>query len=215
MKRKIVVTLNKASIEDAINQLNSIKNIFPKITQEFLMEVAIWITDRANGYINSADLGSVVKDKIKSSWGYEKTPSGIKIVNNANREKTVGSEKQTIPLAILVEFGVGTVGQLQAHPNATSEGYEYNMPSPYKYAGKHHDEDTWRFIKQSTEDVDLPKGSYETWQMGSGALKIITRGAKGVWYAYNAIVDAQVELSKAGGGEIGALWNKVLARYFM
>lgn len=211
MKRKIVVTLNKASIENAINELNSIKNIFPKITQEFLMEVAIWITDKANGYINSADLGSVVKDKIKSSWSYEKTPSGIKIVNNANREKTVGSEKQTIPLAILVEFGVGTVGQLQAHPNANSEGYEYNMNSSAK------DEDgSWHFFSNE-EDLDIPQSAIDWGVNGHGdrnRMSIYTRGAKGVWYAYNAVVDARTELAKSSGGEIGALWNKVLARYF-
>jgi hypothetical protein len=49
--------------------------------------------------------------------------------------------------------------------------------------------------------------------MGSGALKIITKGAKGVWYAYNAIVDAQTELAKSGGGEIGKMWEDIEARY--
>jgi hypothetical protein len=40
-----------------------------------------------------------------------------------------------------------------------------------------------------------------------------TRGAKGVWYAYNAIVDAQMELAKSGGGEIGKMWEDIKARY--
>jgi hypothetical protein len=41
----------------------------------------------------------------------------------------------------------------------------------------------------------------------------MTKGAKGVWYAYNAIVDAQMELAKANCGEIGKMWEDIKARY--
>lgn len=198
--KKITIELNSKSINDARKYLLKLKKQIPKMQQEFLMAVAYWVTNRANEYLDRSDIGSLVKEQIKGGWEYEPMESGVKIVNRTKK-------------AVFVEFGVGVVGQGNAHPQASVEGYEYNMPSPYKYAGKHHDEDTWRFTKQSTEDVDLPKGSYETWQMGSGALKIITRGAKGVWYAYNAIVDAQMELAKANGGEIGALWETVKRKY--
>lgn len=197
---KINIELNRKSIEQAKKQLLYVKKILPQMQKDFLEDVAMWLINKANTHLNNSDIGENVKIDIRNGWEYDFTPTGIKITNRTEQ-------------AVFVEFGVGVVGQGNAHPQASVEGYEYNMPSTYKYAGKHHDEDTWRFIKQSTEDVDLPKGSYETWQMGSGDLKIITRGSKGVWYAYNAIVDAQMELAKANGGEIGALWETVKRKY--
>lgn len=197
---KLNIELNTKSIEQAKKQLIYVKKILPQMQKDFLEYVAIWIINRANEYLNNSDIGENVKIDIRNGWEYDFTPTGIKITNRTEQ-------------AVFVEFGVGAVGQGNSHPQASVEGYEYNRPSPYKYAGKHHDEDTWRFTKQSTENVDLPKGSYETWQMGSGALKIITRGTKGVWYAYNAIVDAQMELAKANGSEIGKMWENIKARY--
>ena len=197
---KINIELNRKSIEQAKKQLIYVKKILPQMQKDLLEDVAMWLINKANTHLNNSDIGGNVKIDIRNGWEYDFTPTGIKITNRTEQ-------------AVFVEFGVGVVGQGNAHPQASAEGYEYNVTSPYKYAGKHHDEDTWRFTKQSTEDVDLPKGSYETWQMGSGDLKIITRGTKGVWYAYNAIVDAQVELSKAGGGEIGKMWEDIKARY--
>jgi hypothetical protein len=172
--------------------------------QEFLMEVAHWLTNRANDYITNSDLGSLVKDQIRGGWGYEPTANGVKIINRAEK-------------AVYVEFGVGIVGQSQAHPNATAEGYEYNMDSPNKST-----DGSWTFFANS-EELDLPKDALlaHNWyegKRGKGGEKgkrllIMTRGAKGVWYAYNAIVDAQMELAKANGGKIGELWEKVKKRY--
>lgn len=211
--KKITIGLNKKDIENAKKYLQNLKKQIPKMQQEFLMEVAKWIVKQADGYIDRADLGSAVKSEIKRHWHYEQTTNGVKIINDTNVEKKVRDQTEIVPIAVIVEFGSGVVGQSEAHPNASQEGYEYNVPSPSKYAGKYHDDDTWRFITYSTENIDLPQGSYETWSMGSGALKIITKGAKGVWYAYNAIVDAQMELAKSNGGEIGKMWEDIKARY--
>ena len=134
---KIEVGLNKKSIKNAIKQLNAIKKTVPKMQQEFLMEVAHWITERANDYITKSDLGSLVKDQIRGSWSYEPTANGVKIINRAEK-------------AVYVEFGVGIVGQSQSHPKATEEGYEYNQESPYKTA-----DGTWYFWTNSNE-MDLP-----------------------------------------------------------
>jgi hypothetical protein len=62
------------------------------------------------------------------------------------------------------------------------------------------------------DDLDLPTNRVDIQPSGSEYV-ILTQGAKGVWYAYNAIVDARVELGKAHGGEIGALWEKVKREY--
>lgn len=211
--KKITIELNRQSIKNAQKYLLNLKKQIPKMQQEFLMAVAKWIVRQADIHIDNSDIGSAVKSEIKRNWHYEETTKGVKIINNTNVERKVRGQTETVPLAVLVEFGVGVVGENQPHPNASQEGYEYNVPSPSKYAGNYHDDDTWRFITYSTENIDLPQGSYETWPMGSGALKIITKGANGVWYAYNAIVDAQMELTKSGGGEIGKMWEDIKARY--
>ena len=207
---KIEIGLNKQSIKNAIKQLNAIKKTVPNMQQEFLMEVAHWITDRANDYITNSDLGSLVKDKIRSSWSYEPTANGVKIVNNAQKQV---ANFGTVPLAVLVEFGVGVVGQSKAHPNASAEGYEYNIDSGHKSA-----DGSWQFWLNSDER-DLPMsaftdfGTYDDHRNGGKRMVVTTRGAKGVWYAYNAIVDAKMELAKANGGKIGELWEKVKKRY--
>ena len=207
---KIDIGLNKQSIKNAIKQLNAIKKNIPTMQQEFLVEVAHWITDRANDYITKSDLGSLVKDQIRGSWSYELTANGVKIVNNAQKQVT---NFGTVPLAVLVEFGVGVVGQSQAHPNASAEGYEYNVDSGHKSA------DGSRQFWLNSDERDLPMnaftdfGTYDDHRKGGKRMVVTTRGAKGVWYAYNAIVDAQMELAKVGGGEIGKMWEDIKARY--
>ena len=197
---KLEIGLNKQSIKNAIKQLNAIKKLVPTMQQEFLIQVAHWVTEKANNYINLSDIGSLVKDQIKSGWEYEQTSNGVKIINRTEK-------------AVFVEFGVGIVGQTQSHPNASSEGYEYNMESPYKSA-----DGSWSFWLNSNER-DLPMsafedfGTYDDHRKGGKRMVVTTRGAKGVWYAYNAIVDAQMELAKSGGGEIGKMWEDVKKRY--
>jgi hypothetical protein len=182
----------------------------PKMVQEFTEEVAHWITERANEYIKQSDLGSLVKTKISTSWHYEQAPNGVKVINDAQKEvENFG----TVPLAILVEFGVGVVGQSQAHPNASQEGYEYNVESGHKSA-----DGSWSFWLNSDER-DLPMsafedfGTYDDHRKGGKRMVVTTRGAKGVWYAYNAIVDANTEIAKPNGGEIGEIWDKIKKRY--
>lgn len=194
---KIEIALNKQSIKNAIKLLNSIKKTVPTMQQEFLMSVAHWVTNKANDYIDLSDIGSLVKDEIKGGWKYEPTANGVKIVNRTQK-------------AVFVEFGVGVVGQGNAHPQASAEGYEYNMDSYHK---DRKGTGTWVF-QSSSERLDLPLNNVEFAYNKSGTdYAIVTRGAKGVWYAYNAIVDAQMELAKANGGEIGELWETVKRKY--
>lgn len=211
--KNITIGLNIKDIQNARKYLLNLKKQIPKMQQEFLMAVAKWIVKQADGYIDRSDIGSLVKSKIKESWDYQPTTNGIKIINNANIEKTVYHEKQTVPIAVIVEFGSGVVGQSQAHPKATQEGYEYNVDSK----GKNPD-GSWSFWLNS-EERDLPMsaftdfGTYDDHRKGGKRMVVTTFGAKGVWYAYNAIVDAQMELAKSGGGEIGKMWEDIKARY--
>ena len=115
----INIALNKKSIEQAKKQLLYIKKILPQMTRDFLEEVAIWVIDRANYHLNNSDIGENVKIDIRNGWEYDFTDKGIKITNRTQK-------------AVFVEFGVGIVGQGDPHPNSSTEGYEYNVDSPYK-----------------------------------------------------------------------------------
>lgn len=199
MSKKIVVELNRKSIQNAIKQLKAIKKTIPNMTKDFLEGVALWIIDRANFHLNNSDIGENVKIDIRNGWEYEFVNNGIKITNSTQK-------------AVFVEFGVGKVGEQQPHPEASKEGYEYNVPSEYKYAGQYHDEFTWRFTVKSEQDIDLSDGTYETWKKKSGDLKIITQGSYGVFYAYNAIVDAQMDLQNPNG-KIAEIWQETKEKY--
>lgn len=211
--KKITIGLNKTDISNARKYLLKLKSLIPSMQRDFLLEVSKWIVNKANGYIQHSDIGVFIKDEIMRSWEYQTTANGIKIINKANIEKVVYHKKQTIPIAILVEFGSGIVGESKSHPNASKEGYQYNVDS----IGKNPDR-SWSFWLNS-EERDLPMsaftdfGTYDDHREGGKRMVVTTFGAKGVWYAYNAIVDAKNELSKIKGGEIGALWEKVKLRY--
>ena len=192
---KIKVELNTKSIENARKQILYIKKIFPQMQKELLEGVASWLIDKANIHIMNSDIGNNVKEDIMSSWVADVTPNMVKITNKSQK-------------AVFVEFGVGIVGQSQSHPKATEEGYEYNMDSPYK---DRKGSGTWLF-KSQMENLDIPQDQAEFIE-DKGDYVVITRGTKGVWYAYNAIVDAQMELAKANGGEIGKMWEDIKARY--
>jgi hypothetical protein len=195
--KKITIELNTKSIKKAQKHLLDLENQIPKMQQKFLMAVANWVTNRANLYISNSDIGNFVKSDIIVGWEYEPTANGVKIINRTQK-------------AVFVEFGVGIVGQSEAHPNASAEGYEYNMDSYHK---DRKGTGTWLF-QSSLIELDLPLKNVELAYNESGnEYAIVTRGAKGVWYAYNAIVDAQMELAKSGGGEIGKIWEDIKARY--
>ena len=194
---KINIELNQKSIEQAKKQLLYVKKILPQMQKDFLEDVAMWLIERANMYLNNSDIGENVKIDIRNGWGYNFTPTGLQITNSTEK-------------AVFVEFGVGIVGQGNAHPQASAEGYEYNVKSPYKDKSG---SGTWVF-KSTLENLDLPQQNVDFAYNSSGTdYAIVTRGSKGVWYAYNAIVDAQIELAKANGGEIGALWETVKRKY--
>lgn len=195
---KIKVKLNRQSINHAKQYLLYIKKVFPTIMNNFMEDVALWLIDRANMHLDNSDIGENVKMEIRNGWTYNFTPSGITISNSTSK-------------AVVVEFGVGIVGESNSHPQADTEGYEYNIDTPYK-----QDDGSWHFFANEA-DLDLPKSAIDWGVNGKGTnnrMSIYTRGSKGVWYAYNAIADANMELSKPDGGQIGALWRKAKKGYF-
>jgi hypothetical protein len=193
----INIELNQKSIQEAKKKLLQVKKAVPLATKDFLEDVAMWLIDRANMHLDNSDIGENVKIEIRNGWVYNFTANGIQITNSTDK-------------AVFVEFGVGIVGQNDSHPQASAEGYEYNKDSPYK---DKKGTGTWVF-KSKLIDLDLPKDNVEFAYNSSGTdYAIVTRGAKGVWYAYNAIADAKMELARPNGGEIGALWEKAKRKY--
>ena len=198
----INIELNQKSIQEAKRKLLQVKKDVPLATKDFLEDVAMWLIDRANMHLDNSDIGKNVKIEIRNGWVYNFTANGIQITNSTDK-------------AVFVEFGVGIVGQSDSHPQASAEGYEYNVESGRKSA-----DGSWTFYADSNE-LDLPQSSLlaHNWYNGDRGkdkgqrLLVMTKGAKGVWYAYNAIADAKMELAKANGGEIGALWEKAKRKY--
>jgi hypothetical protein len=212
---KIVVELNPNSIQKAINQLKSYKKALPLMMNELLEFACEWIIRRANFYIDNADLGSLVAMQLKNAWEYEISNGYAKVTNRLNAKRIVGvgenRETVTVPLSVLIEFGVGVVGQSQAHPNASKEGYQYNVPSPSKSS-----DGSWTFFADR-EELDLPSNSYSIGGSRKGGesgerLIITTQGTEGVMYAYNAIVDANVDLQNPNGA-FSTEWRRIKERY--
>ena len=202
---KLQVELNPKSIEQVLSKLKKAKYQSTKGTliKEYLEYVCLWIINKANWYLELADLGELVKLEIRNGWEYDITIDGAKITNRTDK-------------AVFVEFGVGIVGQQNPHPNAIVDGYEYNKPSMAKSS-----DGSWSFFA-NTNELDLPTNALlaHNWYYGSRGkqgeggkrLFVMTRGAEGVWYAYNAIVDAKEEM-KNPNGDFAKEYKKLLERY--
>lgn len=203
--KKINIELSEQSIQEAIKKLKKVEATYKsgKATSEFFEYVCRWVIERANTYLERSDIGTLVKARIQSGWSYQIFNNQAKIINNAEK-------------AVFVEFGVGIVGQENKHPNATESGYEYNMESPSKST-----DGAWSFFT-NTNDLDLPNEALlaHNWyygdrgKNGSGGkrLFVMTKGAEGVMYAYNAIVDARRELNNPNG-VFAKKWKEILERY--
>lgn len=199
--KKINVALNSKSIDDAIKELkNAQVQLKSQMLTEFMIKSCQWIVDQANDYLDKSDIGRNVIDDIKSHWSFDPSTNPVIITNTSDK-------------AAFVEFGVGIVGQENPHDNASSARWKYNVPSQSKYAGEHHDENTWRFYVGNKDDIDLEDGNYEQLNTKSGRIKVITRGSPAVMYAYQAIVDARQEL-RSGGGIFKKFWNETMNKYW-
>lgn len=189
---KINIGYSTKSIDKAIKQIEEYQKRVKSIIPTFYKQCGEKIVQFANERLNGIDLPYGVLAEIKSGWQpVKKKDDNTYILENTSDE------------SVYIEFGVGIVGEQspQAKKEADEAGYKYNLPSPSKYAGKHHDENTWRFYVSNKSEIDLIDGNYEEWQTKDGRIKIITRGSQGVMYAFNAIQDfidseAYVDIAK-------------------
>lgn len=196
---KIKIGLNQKSINNAIKTLNKAKNqLENQMTVDLLNGCYEWLKKRANELLSYSDIGENVKNGIMDGWTIE-TISANKVIVKNTHEK-----------AVYVEFGVGLVGEESPHANASETNYEYNVESDSK-----DENGMWGFYVNSS-DLDLPQSSLEF-----GTVRLIdkdrkkqrnrlfvkTSGAKGIMYAYNALMD----LKEYGAKEV---WNEIKAKYW-
>lgn len=189
---KINVDLNAKSIQNAINALKTAeRQLNEQMLNDFLIGACEWIRERANGYLALSTVGSGVIAEIQSGWVIG-VPTGGKIIMENTADK-----------AVYVEFGVGVIGEQNKHDNADETGYEYNVPSESKSASGR-----WVFGLEDETSLDLPDDSYKQKQAkGKDLVWIITKGAKGTMYAYNAIVDFRDKGAKE-------VWQKIKVKYW-
>ena len=240
-KNRVKVELSVKSISETIKKFQFYKKQIRKgdMVNDFLELVCEWIIKRANFYLNASDIGELVKIDIRNAWSYVVEDGKAKIINNANKIRSTqdesGSTQEIVPLAVLVEFGVGVVGESNPHPNAAEANYKYNLP-PRKYVNKDgditatkDDSGMWYFWTNSNEldirqsaIVDITSfndydrnGKYVLRGRGGEQGKRIvvgTMGSEGVMYAYKAIADARIDLLNPNG-EIATMWNKIQQEY--
>lgn len=186
---KIKVGLNQNSIKNAINALKTAqKQLQGEMLNEFCKECYNYFVSRANYHLLSSNVGDLVISEIQSSWHYEKTISGAKFTNDAEK-------------AVYVEFGVGIEGGDNKHPNANNTGYQYNVPSQSKFV-----DGSWLF-KSYEDELDIPQSAIISKKtMSDGKLKILTSGTKGCFYAFNALEDLRLEYKN--------IWERIKLKYW-
>ena len=187
---KINISLDLKSLKKAIREVESIKKkMDTTIPSAFITKCLQWIMERANQYLLGIPMDGEVISDIQSQWNIENVSPNIKrLVNYSDK-------------AVFVEFGVGKVGQNNAHPQADSEGYEYNKPSDYK-----KQDGRWIFDAQHKQyAIDLNEGYYVMFGGTSGnRAKVMTEGSPANLYLYNAGMDL------LSSGVYKSLWEQTL-----
>lgn len=189
---KINVELNKKSIREAIKLLKQQKKILiEQAIPEYIQLSADWIINRANEILDRADIGEDVKSYIFKAWDSEWVGKNhLKIINHSRK-------------SAYVEFGVGIIGEVFEHPNASQTNWEYNLPTEYKDS-----QGGWFFSVRSEEELDIPEDRIiERVVSVDNEIGIYTRGTQGVWYLFNALEDFKLDKAKT-------LWEQVKKKYW-
>lgn len=189
---KINIQLNKNSIKEAIKTLKRQKKILTdQAIPEFLQLSADWIINRANELLDKSDIGEYVKGDIFRAWDTEVVDKNrIKIINHSRK-------------AAYVEFGVGIIGGVFDHPNASATNWEYNVPTEDK-----DPEGGWFFSVNDREELDIPEDRIiEEIISIDNKIGVYTKGTQGVWYLFNAMEDFKLRAAQT-------LWEKVKKKYW-
>ncbi len=188
---KISFGFDVKSINKAIEAIKNVEKQYDEqIVAELLNGCSRWFVDRANELLLSTDIGKEVKANITNSWS---------IVQSGNTSVITNTDDK----AVFVEFGVGTIGDKNEHPNANRTGYVYDLPTKYK-----NEQGGWHFSANDKTELDLPNTAIINQDDNfDGSIAIYTRGARGAMYAYNALVD----LHDYGAKEV---WEQIKKKYW-
>lgn len=188
---KIEIRLNKKSIQNAIKVLNQQKKtLTDKAIPEFIEKSAKWIRDEANRILNSSDIGEDVKKWISNSWTTEWVGKNhLKLINYSWK-------------ACYVEFGVGIIGQGNAHPNSDDTNWQYNLETDNKDS-----QGGWVFAVADKNKLDIPQEAILEQIDIDNNITVYTKGSQGIWYLFNAMEN--FKLNKAQ-----SLWEEIKKKYW-
>lgn len=188
---KIEIQLNKKSIQNAIKVLNQQKKILTdKAIPEYLEKSAEWIQNRANEILEQSDIGADVKRWISKAWTKEWVDKNhLKLINYSWK-------------ACYVEFGVGIIGQGNAHPNPNETNWKYNLPTDKKDS-----QGGWIFAVKDEGKLDIPQEAILEQINIDNDISVYTKGTQGVWFLFNAMED--FKLTKAQ-----SLWEEIKKKYW-
>lgn len=173
---KINISLNKKSIENAIEQIKAVqKKVQTDLPKVYLQKCVESIKAIANRNLSITNIGNEVKALIQTSWETSAI-EGNKITLSNNAEYESGKN-----LAVFVEFGVGRIGESKPHAVADEANYEYNVESmrkdPY---------DRWTYTLQGGEDrMNIESGYYEGRNNDKG-FYFKTSGSPSTMFLYKA-----------------------------
>lgn len=181
----------KGSVEAIKKELLRQQKVFTdEMIPEYLRRAVEWIRSKADEKIDLSEVGSIVKDDIKSNWMIESDSTfHIRLRNTSSK-------------AVYVEFGVGIVGQSSKHPNAVNTGYEYNVPSRSKFGNGF-----WGFTIATEDQLDIPQDAIVYQDEIDMGIHIITQGTQGSWYLFNALEDFRLT-------EQRRLWQEIKEKYW-
>lgn len=120
MSKKIInINLNPKSIENAIKELEYIKNVIPKINEEFMKESLTWISYRADTYLDQRTKNFPNTANVSKNWSINQVQPqyGGVAFELRNDNDVVGA----------IEFGTGIVGKNMPHKKADELNYEYDV----------------------------------------------------------------------------------------
>jgi hypothetical protein len=184
---------NPASFERVKQYLQQLqKKLQTTMIAELFVYVYELFVEYANAYMREADIGENVKQSIETSWTYAISGNILQIRNSS-------------PKAAYVEFGVGIVGQENPHENASSAGYEYNVPSPYKA-----EDGSWWFSVSDSE-MNIPAKDITSVNGSAEDAFFETRGTEAVMFAFKAVQALKLDL-QTPNGKIATKWNEIVFR---
>ena len=183
---KIKVGLNKQSVKNAINALKTAKKqLQVEMLDEFYFECYLFFVEHCRQWLDTSTIGEEVKNEINIGWKYQRTKSGAKFVNNAEK-------------AVYVEFGVGMVGKDNYHTNAKNLGNDYK----YNIGTKILPDGSWIFSVSDDNEIDIQQGFI----LNRTENTVRTKGSPAVMYAFNALEDLRLEYPK--------IWEQIKIKYW-